>query len=109
MIRAFVIDFSKAGQIASMLAKCGCQVEIEEDDGARAYKAVGETKPDLIFVNYGHKPSHGRQTAISIRRRRSTAHIPVYFVDGESDEIRRLEGLGETIRLDEIESVVNKQ
>lgn len=109
MINAFVIDFSEFNQIEDYLTKNSCLVKSENIDGARAYKLTGESIPDLIFVEYKNKPSHGRETAISIKKRKKTAHIPIYFVDGEQTEIQKIKEIGESIKLDEIENILKQK
>ncbi|PID59786.1 MAG: hypothetical protein CR986_04370 [Ignavibacteriae bacterium] len=106
MIKTFVIDFSESKRITNILTKSGCSVESEKTDGARAYKLIVELMPDLIFVNYKNKPSHGRQTAISVKQRKKTTQIPIYFVDGKQIENQKIKELGESIKFDEIENIV---
>ncbi len=70
MIKTFVIDFSESNQITDYLIRNNCLVEYENIVGARAYKLIGELMLDLVFINYSYKPSHGRQTAIAINKRK---------------------------------------
>ncbi|MFT3793828.1 hypothetical protein [Flavobacterium sp.] len=71
-------------------------------DGGLAYKKAGEILPDQIFINYADKPSHGRQTAAAILQRKSTASIPIYFVDGSAEENEKALHLGHCISKEEI-------
>ncbi len=109
MIKAFVIDFSESNQITDYLTKNNCLVESENSDGARAYKLIGELMPDLIFINYNHKPSHGRQTAIAINKRKKTSQIPIYFINGTQVEIDKIKEMGKPIKFEEIDKILNKK
>ncbi|HEU4497668.1 MAG TPA: hypothetical protein VFR70_11500 [Flavobacterium sp.] len=100
-MKIFVIDFSgKAAFIENF--PDGHQIAIEDRDGAAAYKMIGEQLPDKIFINYGDKPSHGRQTAIAIKKRKATSAIPIYFVNGSEDENKKADQIGHCIMASEI-------
>ncbi len=109
MIKAFVIDFSASNQITDYLTKNNCLVESENIDGARAYKLIGKLMPDLIFINYSDKPSHGRQTAIAINKRKKTTQIPIYFIGGTRVEIDKIKEIGKPIEFEEIDEILNEK
>lgn len=68
-MKLFIIDFSGNSDFIENFPN-GHQITFENKDGALAYKRIGEQLPDKIFINYKDKPSHGRQTAISIKNRK---------------------------------------
>lgn len=65
-MKIFVLDFSSGSERVDSLPT-GHEITEEKADGGKAYKTIGEQLPDKIFINYKHKPGHGRQTAISIK------------------------------------------
>jgi hypothetical protein len=56
------------------------QVEYEYKDGAEAYRKISHFMPDLILVNYAVKPSHGRLTIESVKKRKKTALPSLYIL-----------------------------
>jgi response regulator RpfG family c-di-GMP phosphodiesterase len=104
-MKVFVIDFSSSNSIGERLQD-KVQLFIEKLDGAHAYKMVGEIMPDLILVNYKTKPSHGRQTANSIRARKKTSHIPILFINVESNETEKIEQYGQTITMNDLDKYI---
>lgn len=103
-MKILVIDWT-ADAPSTLAVRCeqaGHEVLTETRDGAEAYRKAGEFKPDLVLLNYAVKPSHGRLTAESIRKRKSTAAIPIYFVDGPAEENRKVAHLGTCIGTNEL-------
>lgn len=84
-MKIFVLDFSDNNEISNRISK-EHSVEEEKVNGGKAYKTIAEFMPDNFFVNYKDKPSHGRQTAISIKNRKKTSKIDIYFVNGTENE-----------------------
>lgn len=85
----FLIHWNQAEAegFAAELRAAGWRVETEAEDGARAYRRIRELAPAAVVVHLDRKPSHGRITAESLRRNKSTREIPLYFVGGD-DEAR---------------------
>jgi len=106
----FVIDWSKDNS-TPLLEYCRNTshkiVGAEMSDGAEAYRKTVQCKPDAILVNYAVKPSHGRVTAQEIRRRKSTAEIPIYFIDGEEDENEKVEHIGICLSSEELKELLD--
>ncbi|HKI87401.1 MAG TPA: hypothetical protein VKA38_00145, partial [Draconibacterium sp.] len=100
-MKIFVLDFSESNEISNRISKEHSLAE-EKIEGGKAYKTVAEFMPDKIFVNYKDKPSHGRQTVISIKNRKKTSEIEIYFVDGTKNENEKIKNIGKIIGLNEI-------
>ncbi len=100
-MKVLVVDFSTSNLLLDALPG-GHEIVTEKTDGAQAYKLSGEFLPDKIFINYKDKPNHGRQTAISIKERKKTANIPIYFVDGEQAENEKVQHLGKCLTMNEL-------
>ena len=108
-MQLFIIDWSK-DKSTPLIELCRNTIHkiigIELCDGGDAYRKTGILKPDAILVNYAVKPSHGRTTAQEIRRRKSTANIPIYFIDGEEDENERVEHMGICLSTEELKDLL---
>ncbi len=61
-------------------------VEVECDDGAAVWRKVKESAPRTVVISLDRLPSHGRQTALSIRN----PSLPLIFVGGEPDTVKNL-------------------
>lgn len=83
--RLFLVDWNEASAqaCASRLRSEGWEVEVEAEDGGRAYKRMKETPPDVVIINLSRKPSHGREVGKSLRELKATRTLPIVFVDGE--------------------------
>lgn len=96
-MKLFVIDWC-TGNASALLESCNASahtvVGYELKDGGDTYKKTGMQKPDAIIINYSTKPLHGRTTAESIRKRKSTEKIPIYFIDGDEEENEKAINLG---------------
>ena len=108
VMKIMVIDFAETNHITDKLPG-GINLLIEKEDGGRAYKTAGEQLPAAIFINYRDKPSHGRQTAISIRERKKTEHIPIYFVDGNASDNEKVNHLGSCITNEELSKFLKRE
>ena len=107
-MKVLVIDFSDTNQIVDLLPK-GMELLVEKKDGGNAYKLAGEEVPDIVIVNYKCKPGHGRQTAGSIRERKKTSHIPVYFVGGSEADKEKISQLGICVNENELVSILESK
>ena len=100
-MKIMVIDFSETNQIVKLFPE-GINLLVENKDGGHAYQLAGEHLPAAIFINYKDKPSHGRQTAVSIRDRKKTSHIPIYFIDGSDADNEKVSDIGTCVKSNEI-------
>ncbi|PZR23427.1 MAG: hypothetical protein DI539_03120 [Flavobacterium psychrophilum] len=109
-MKLFIIDWSKelSTPLIDYCKKNAEVVGIELRDGGEAYRKTGLLKPDAIVINYATKPSHGRQTADSIRLRKATAQIPIYFIDGAEDENELAEHMGVCLSHEELEDLLQE-
>jgi hypothetical protein len=101
LMKIFVLDFSSQRELVDRVP-IGHEITEEKEDGGKAYKTIGKQLPDKIFIQYKYKPSHGRQTAISIKERKRTSNIPIYFVDGNEVENHKVRHIGNCIKLNEL-------
>lgn len=105
-MKLFVIDWCVEANSSALINLCNTSqhtiVGIEIKDGAEAYRKTGVLKPDAIIINYGSKPLHGRTTADSIKKRKLTADIPLYFIDGDEEDNERVSHLGVCLSSEEL-------
>jgi len=109
-MKLFIIDWSKE-QTTPLIDYCKKKASVvgtELADGAEAFRKTGTLKPDAIVVNYANKPSHGRMTADSIRKRKLTAQIPIYFIDGAEDENEKVENIGICLSQEELQDLLEE-
>ncbi len=92
-MKVMIIDFAETNHIAAFVPS-NIEIIIEKKDGNAAYKMVGEELPDVILINYKDKPSHGRQTAIAIKKRKANSTIQIYFIDGTALENEKVKAIG---------------
>ncbi len=84
MKRIFLIHWNadEAGSYASELESIGCAVEVEYDDGGKAYKRIKESPPDVVIIYLTRLPSHGRETALALTTTATLSDLPMIFVGG---------------------------
>lgn len=107
-MKLFIIDWTK-DQTTPLIEYCKKAANVvgtELKDGGDAYKKTATLKPDAIVINYAEKPSHGRMTADSIRKRKITSQTPIYFIDGEEDENEKAENLGICLSQEELRDLL---
>ncbi len=46
--------------------------------------------PDLFVIDLSRLPSHGREVAVALRQSRATRSVPIVFVDGATDKVKRV-------------------
>lgn len=61
-----------------------------EVDGAKVLRALGEDPPDVLVIDLGRLPSHGREVGVAVRTRKSTRAVPLVFVDGAKEKVERV-------------------
>jgi chemotaxis response regulator CheB len=109
-MKLFIIDWTKelTTPLIDYCKRNADVVGIELKDGAEAYRKTGLLKPDVIVINYANKPHHGRQTAESILKRKLTAQIPIYFIDGAEDENELAEHMGICFSQEELQDLLEE-
>jgi CheY-like chemotaxis protein len=63
-----------------------------EPDGAAALRAVREELPDVVVIDLGRLPSHGRALALTLRQSKRTRRIPLVFLGGAGEKLARIRG-----------------
>jgi hypothetical protein len=76
---------SEAEERAQKIAVHGHEVTILCDSEKRDFLKVRESPPELFVIDLGRLPSQGREIASHFRRMKSTRHVPILFVGGDSE------------------------
>src|SRR5689334_16749993 len=107
-MKLFIIDWAQEDR-STLVDACimaGHEVQHEYKDGAEAYRKIAAFMPDMIFVNYAVKPSHRRLTIKTVKKRKKTTLIPVYFIDGAVSENEKVKSLGEIVGMDKVAKLI---
>ena len=67
----------------------GWIVTFESDDGERVGKRIQEEQPDVVVIYLTRLPSHGRETGHALKAILSDMKIPLIYVDGNEDAVKR--------------------
>lgn len=110
-MKLFIIDWCADAAASALLQSCNSTthkvVGYELKDGGEAYRKTGLDKPDAIIVNYAAKPLHGRTTADSIRKRKATSLIPIYFIGGDEEDNEKAANLGLCLSTEELTDLLD--
>jgi DNA-binding response OmpR family regulator len=79
----------EAQELAIPLRADGWDVDVESRDGARAGKTILTKKPDAVLIYLSRLPSHGCITAKGVRAYKGGRHIPIIFIDGKSEAVKK--------------------
>ena len=58
-----------------------------------AFKEMKENPPDAVVIDLSRIPSQGRDVGLGIRKFKSTRHVPLVFVEGDPDKVKRIQKL----------------
>lgn len=80
----------EAEKLAEQIRGFGWRIiGLEAEDGARGSKLVRELQPTVVIVYLTRLPSHGRQTAAYIQSIKANRQIPIIFVGGKDEALRK--------------------
>jgi len=83
----------EARQRAEALAAAGYEVVHEPPSGPSFLRELRNHPPAAVVVDLGRVPSQGREVALAIRHQKTTRHIPLVFVGGETGKVERIRDL----------------
>jgi len=73
----------EAKQRALTLRQAGYRVDTPSAQGGGWAVDVRTNPPDVIVIDLGRLPSHGRAVAVWLRQKKQTRMIPIVFVEGD--------------------------
>ena len=93
MARVFLVHWNEAeaDERREQLHAWGHEVVgTETEDGDRAVRAILDEPPQVVVIHLDRLPSHGRETAHALRQTKPGQLIPLVFVGGEADKVRKV-------------------
>jgi CheY-like chemotaxis protein len=86
-------NLDEAAERVRCLKSMGHEAWAAPVEGPQVLRAVATTPPQAVVIDLSRLPSHGREIAIALRRKKATRHIPLIFVDGDRDKTARIRQL----------------
>jgi CheY-like chemotaxis protein len=71
----------------------GFDAQFDFSDGLTSVRLMQSSMPDAVVIDLSRMPSHGREVAHGLRTRKTTRHLPIVFVDGEPEKVKRTKQL----------------
>jgi CheY-like chemotaxis protein len=75
------------------LEALGFEALFDFGDGLFVIRQIKSTLPDAVVIDLSRMPSHGREVAHSLRNTKYSRHIPIVFVDGEPEKVKKTKQL----------------
>jgi len=72
-----------------LLEALGFDAAFDFGDGLFAVRLMQASVPDAVVIDLSRLPSHGREVAHGLRTRKPTRHLPIVFVDGEAEKVKK--------------------
>src|ERR1700730_9728916 len=113
MANILLVHWNKkeAEERARALKRLGYKAKILFDSEKHNLADIRESPPELFLIDLSRLPSHGREIAGYFRRVKTTRHVPILFIDGDSERIsaaRKLIPDAEFVRWDQIKAGIRK-
>ena len=75
------------------LASLGHQVEFDDLDGPGLTRVLKRSLPEAYVIDLTRLPSSGRTVAMWLRTNKTTRLIPIVFVDGDPEKVKKIREL----------------
>ena len=102
---------NEAAERARKIAKHGHKVTTLCTSDKENLLAVRDSPPELFVIDLSRLPLQGREVAGSFRRIKSTRQVPILFVDGDADRVKRVRNLipdAEFAKSDDIKNAIKR-
>lgn len=86
-------DAAEARERLDQLETAGYAGMYEPGSGSPLLRRIRERGPAAVVIDLTRLPSHGREIALAIRESKKTRHIPLVFVEGDREKVRRIRAL----------------
>lgn len=71
------------------LEALGFDVRFDAGDSLFVTRQIKAGPPDAVVIDLSRRPSSGREVAHAVRATKATRHLPIVFVDGEPEKVRK--------------------
>lgn len=85
-IRLIHWNEEEALERAQRLQALGYEVEHKLIDAA-GLREIRENPPDAVVIDLGRLPSQGRDMGLTLRKYKTSRHVPLVFVDGDPEKV----------------------
>ncbi len=83
---------AEASKRTKILQSAGYDVSPEALSPA-SFKEMRENPPDAVVIDLSRIPSQGRDVGLGIRKYKDTRHVPLVFVEGDPEKVKRVRQL----------------
>lgn len=83
---------AEAAERAAVLRSAGYDVS-HEAFGPASFQEMRKNPPDAVIIDLSRIPSQGRDVGLGIRKYKDTRCVPLVFVEGNPDKVRRIREL----------------
>ena len=88
-VRLIHWNVGEAKERAGWLRSAGYEVVYKALDRA-SLRRMGEDLPSAVVIDLGRLPSQGRDIALTLRKQKTTRHVPLIFVGGAPAKLARI-------------------
>jgi hypothetical protein len=92
-IRLIHWNVEEAAERAARVRAAGHAVEAGPLTSPGSLRELARQPPDVIVIDLGRLPSHGRDVALAFRTAKTTRHVPLVFVEGEPGKVAKIRSL----------------
>ena len=88
-VRLIHFDEDQGLERRKQLEAFGFDAAFDFGDGLFMARQIKASPPDAVVIDLSRVPSHGREVALSVRSTKATRQIPIVFVDGEAEKVKK--------------------
>jgi hypothetical protein len=86
-------NLPEAEQKARALVSAGFLVQYDLPPLSELIRRLNQIPPDAILIDLSRLPSQGRDLGVALRQAKTTRHIPLLFVGGAQEKVKRIREL----------------
>ena len=90
-IRLIHWNSEESKERAKRLESLDYEVIYKIPNGPDLLRDLRNDPPDAVVIDLSRLPSQGRDIALAIRHQKTTRHLPLVFVEGETEKVKRIQ------------------
>lgn len=90
-IRLIHWNFEESKERAKRLESLDYEVIYKIPNGPDLLRDLRNDPPDVVIIDLSRLPSQGRDIALVIRHQKTTRYLPLVFVEGETEKVKRVQ------------------